>query len=103
MNHSGPTNLGAPPAKALGWLRALVPALGWLPAYRTQWLGADAIAGLTLAAYAIPVSLAYARLAGLPPQADLYCYLLGGLAYALLGTSRHLAIGPTSVGERLRS
>jgi SulP family sulfate permease len=51
----------------------------------------------SLAAYAIPVSLAYAGLAGLPPQAGIYGYLLGGLGYALLGSSRQLAIGPTSV------
>jgi high affinity sulfate transporter 1 len=56
----------------------------------------DVIAGVTLAAYAIPVSLAYATLAGLPPQVGVYGYLLGGLGYALLGTSRQLAIGPTS-------
>jgi len=54
------------------------------------------IAGITLAAYAIPVSLAYAGLAGLPPQVGIYGYLLGGLGYALLGSSRQLAIGPTS-------
>ncbi len=51
---------------------------------------------MTLAAYAIPVSLAYAGLAGLPPQVGVYGYLLGGLGYALLGSSRQLAIGPTS-------
>jgi high affinity sulfate transporter 1 len=51
---------------------------------------------VTLAAYAIPVSLAYAELAGLPPQVGVYGYLLGGLGYALLGSSRQLAIGPTS-------
>src|SRR3954467_12892571 len=56
----------------------------------------DLIAGITLAAYAIPVSLAYATLAGLPPQVGLYGYLLGGLGYALLGSSRQLAVGPTS-------
>jgi high affinity sulfate transporter 1 len=49
-----------------------------------------------LAAYAIPVSLAYAGLAGLPPQVGIYGYMLGGLGYALLGSSRQLAIGPTS-------
>ena len=54
------------------------------------------MAGVTLAAYAIPVSLAYAALAGLPPQIGIYGYLLGGLGYALLGSSRQLAIGPTS-------
>jgi len=56
----------------------------------------DAIAGLTLAAYAVPVSVAYASLAGLPPQAGLYCYFVGGIVYAIFGTSRQLAIGPTS-------
>jgi high affinity sulfate transporter 1 len=49
-----------------------------------------------LAAYAVPVSLAYAGLAGLPPQVGLYGYLLGGIGYALFGSSRHLAVGPTS-------
>jgi high affinity sulfate transporter 1 len=74
----------------------LVPICQWLPRYQRLWLRLDLIAGLTLAAYAIPVSLAYASLAGLPPQMGLYCYLLGGLGYAVFGTSRHLAIGPTS-------
>ena len=54
------------------------------------------VAGVTLAAYGIPVSLAYASLAGLPPQYGVYCYLVGGLFYALFGSSRQLAIGPTS-------
>src|SRR4051812_11431095 len=60
------------------------------------WLRFDVIAGVTLAAYAIPVSLAYATLAGLPPHFGIYCYLVGGIGYALFGTSRQLAIGPTS-------
>src|ERR1051325_1498304 len=77
------------------WLR-YVPAARWLAGYRFKWLGSDAIAGATLAAYAIPVSLAYAALAALPPKAGIYGYLLGGLGYALFGSSRHLAIGPTS-------
>jgi high affinity sulfate transporter 1 len=77
------------------WL-SFVPPARWLPQYRGAWLPHDAIAGVTLAAYAIPVSLAYAGLAGLPPQVGIYGYLLGGLGYALLGSSRQLAIGPTS-------
>src|SRR5262247_3178398 len=77
------------------WLRQ-VPAVRWLADYRPAWLGHDFVAGVTLAAYAIPVSLAYAALAGLPPQVGVYGYLLGGLGYALLGSSRQLAIGPTS-------
>ena len=70
--------------------------LGWLRGYRGDWLSGDIVAGVTLAAYALPVALAYATLAGLPPQVGVYGYMLGGLGYALLGSSRHLAIGPTS-------
>jgi high affinity sulfate transporter 1 len=77
------------------WL-SYIPPGRWLLEYRADWLPHDAVAGVTLAAYAIPVALAYAALAGLPPQAGVYGYLLGGLGYALLGSSRQLAIGPTS-------
>jgi high affinity sulfate transporter 1 len=77
-------------------VRGLLPISAWLPRYERSWLGLDLVAGVTLAAYAIPVSLAYASLAGLPPQMGLYCYLAGGLGYLAFGTSRQLAIGPTS-------
>jgi sulfate permease, SulP family len=80
---------------ASGW-RAVFPPAQWLAAYRLQWLPRDAIAGVTLAAYGIPVSLAYSSLAGLPPEYGIYCYLVGGVAYALFGSSHQLAIGPTS-------
>jgi len=73
-----------------------IPALTWLRDYKLKFLGKDAVAGITLAAYAIPVSLAYASLAGLPPQYGIYGYLLGGFFYALLGSSKQLSIGPTS-------
>jgi len=76
----------------LSWL----PPTRWLADYSAAWLPSDLIAGITLAAYAIPVSLAYAGLAGLPPQVGIYGYLLGGVGYALFGSSRQLAIGPTS-------
>src|SRR6186997_3438479 len=82
---------GGAPAK-WSWL----PPVRWLGGYQRAWLTGDIVAGVTLAAYAIPVSLAYAALAGLPPQVGIYGYLLGGLGYALLGSSRQLAIGPTS-------
>ena len=92
---SEPTSNRKSNAPVRGW-RAAFPPAQWLPSYRPQWLQHDAIAGVTLAAYAIPVSLAYATLAGLPPQYGIYCYLVGGLFYALFGSSRQLAIGPTS-------
>lgn len=72
------------------------PPLEWLKGYNSKILRRDLVAGITLAAYGIPVSLAYATLAGLPPQYGIYGYLLGGLFYAMLGSSRQLAIGPTS-------
>src|SRR5262249_17036047 len=82
----------APAPKWVAWF----PPAQWLREYRASFLGPDIVAGVTLAAYAIPVSLAYATLAGLPPQVGVYGYLLGGLGYALLGSSRQLAVGPTS-------
>jgi high affinity sulfate transporter 1 len=82
--------------QAAGGWRAVFPPASWLPAYRASFFPADVVAGVTLAAYAVPVSLAYATLAGLPPQVGVYGYLLGGLGYALFGSSRQLAIGPTS-------
>src|SRR5262245_57962815 len=77
-------------------MRRFVPALTWLPAYRREWLRPDAVAGITLAAYMLPVALAYASLAGLPPQAGLYSCMLAGLAFAPFCTAKHTAVGVTS-------
>jgi high affinity sulfate transporter 1 len=76
--------------------RALPVLAPWLRDYRARWLGFDLVAGLTLAAYAVPASLAYSTLAGLPAESGLYAYLVGGIAYAAFATSRHVAFGPTS-------
>ena len=92
---AGETKTDAESARRRDW-RAFLPAAEWLASYRPPWLRHDAVAGITLAAYAIPVSLAYATLAGLPPQYGIYCYLVAGPAYALFGSSRQLATGPTS-------
>lgn len=80
---------------AMTW-KEIFPPLQWRKDYSPRILRQDAFAGLTLAAYAIPVSMAYASLAGLPVQYGIYGYLIGGLFYALFGTSKQLAIGPTS-------
>jgi len=93
---SSVSSVSASSPDTLARWKAVFPPSQWLPTYQARWLGADLVAGITLAAYAIPVSLAYAGLAGLPPQVGIYGYLLGGLGYALFGSSRHLAIGPTS-------
>jgi sulfate permease, SulP family len=73
-----------------------MPSSARILGYPLIWLPSDLVAGVTLAAYAIPVSLAYATLAGLPPQVGLYGYLMGGIGYAVAGSSRYLAVGPTS-------
>src|SRR3981081_946210 len=87
---------GLPPAPAgAGAPAGRAPARG-LAESGAAWLPGDVGAGVTLAAYAIPVSLAYAGLAGLPPQVGIYGYMLCGLGYALLGSSRQLAVRPTS-------
>ena len=77
-------------------LHKIFPPFVWLKGYSSFILKRDLVAGITLAAYGIPVSLAYATLAGLPPQYGIYGYLIGGFFYAMLGTSKQLAIGPTS-------
>lgn len=78
------------------WLNLLPPAQR-LAEYRGGWPRHDVIVGVTLAAaYAISVSLAYAALAGLPPQIGVYGYMLDEIGYTLLGSSRQLAVGPAS-------
>lgn len=79
-----------------GKLARLVPALAWLRGYERAWLVPDLVAGLTLAAYAIPAGIADASLAQLPPQAGLYACLFSGLIFWLLCSSKQTAITVTS-------
>ncbi|KAA0013544.1 sulfate permease [Billgrantia pellis] len=78
-------------------LRRYLPILTWLPHYHRRLCGADLLAGLIVTVMVIPQSLAYAVLAGLPAVVGLYASLLPALAYALLGTSRTLAVGPVAI------
>ncbi|MCZ4317275.1 sulfate permease [Comamonadaceae bacterium G21597-S1] len=75
----------------------LVPA--WLRQYRARWLAGDLTAGLIVTVMLIPQSLAYAMLAGLPPQVGLYASILPLVAYAALGSSMTLAVGPVAVAS----
>ncbi len=77
-------------------LVAYVPILAWLPAYQTSWLRADLIASLTVMALLVPEGMAYAGIAGMPPETGLYAAILALLLYAILGSSRHLSVGPSS-------
>ena len=68
----------------------------WLSGYRRPWLTRDAVAGLTLWALVVPEAMAYASIAGVPAQFGLYAVPLAVLAYAWLGTSTRLFVGPSS-------
>ena len=74
----------------------LLPILRWVPQYRRAMLRSDLIAGLTVAALVVPKSLGYAGIAGVPLQYGLYAAAAGAIIYALFGTSRQIATGPSS-------
>jgi len=77
-------------------LRRYVPIVRWLPRYERSDLGPDLIAGLTTWGVMVPVALAYATLAGLPPEYGLITAFAALAAYALFGTSRHLRVTTSS-------
>src|SRR3984893_15923004 len=72
----------------------LLPVLSWLPAYRRDWLLPDILAGLAVWAVMVPEGMAYAGIVGVPPIMGLYTLVPPLIAYALLGTSRLLVVGP---------
>jgi SulP family sulfate permease len=72
----------------------LLPVLSWLPAYRRDWLLPDILAGLAVWAIMVPEGMAYAGIVGVPPIMGLYTLVPPLIAYALLGTSRLLVVGP---------
>jgi sulfate permease, SulP family len=79
------------------WLKCRIPALDWLAHYQRKHLRGDALAGVIVATLLIPQAMAYALLAGLPPQVGLYASLLPLAVYALLGSSRFLSVGPSAL------
>ena len=88
-------------AETVTGIRRYIPILSWLPRYDRSWLSIDIIAGLTLWGLAVPEAMAYAGIAGLPPQAGLYTLLAALLVYAVFGTSRHLVVQATSATAAL--
>jgi SulP family sulfate permease len=77
-------------------LGRILPILLWAPKYQRGWLRPDLIAGVTVAALVVPKALGYASIAGVPIQNGLYAAAAGALIYALFGTSRQIATGPSS-------
>lgn len=85
----------------LSGLARSIPILDWLPKYNREWLRPDIIAGITVCGLVIPEAIAYAGLAGLPPQAGLYTILASLAAYAIFGTSRQMVVAGTSASAVL--
>lgn len=79
-------------ARPMRGISRFFPILTWLPHYQRPWLRGDFIAGLTILALLIPEGMAYAELAGLPPQTAFYAAPIGLLLYAIFGTSRQLMV-----------
>jgi sulfate permease, SulP family len=73
-------------------LSRLLPILSWLPQYERTWLRSDVLAGLTVLALLIPEGMAYAEIAGMPPQTAFYAAPAALLLYAIFGTSRQLVV-----------
>src|SRR5947209_15766858 len=82
--------------KLTGWLCRSLPALESLRTYSPSALGADILAGLTVATIAVPQAMAYALLAGLPPEYGLYTAIVVTGVGALFDSSRQLINGPTN-------
>lgn len=78
-------------------LRRHIPVLDWSRTYSRQAFSNDMIAAVIVTIMLIPQSLAYALLAGLPPEAGLYASIVPIILYAIFGTSRALAVGPVAV------
>lgn len=82
-------------------LKRYLPIFQWLPNYKKSYLSGDISAGLTVGIMLIPQGMAYAMIAGLPPVFGLYASLIPQVIYAILGTSRQLAVGPVAMDSLL--
>lgn len=81
-------------------MKALINFLpSWMLGYKKSWFSGDFIAGIIVTIMLIPQSLAYALIAGLPPEVGLYASILPLIAYALFGSSMTLAVGPVAVAS----
>jgi SulP family sulfate permease len=78
-------------------LSRYLPVLDWGRTYKTETLTNDLLAALIVTIMLIPQSLAYAMLAGLPPQVGLYASILPLIVYAVFGSSRTLSVGPVAI------
>ncbi|CAN7074761.1 unnamed protein product [Brassica oleracea var. botrytis] len=80
-------------------LQSLFPIFTWGSQYDLKLLRSDVVSGLTIASLAIPQGISYAKLANLPPIVGLYSSFVPPLIYSILGSSKHLAVGPVSIAS----
>ncbi|KAL7618161.1 hypothetical protein Lser_V15G01335 [Lactuca serriola] len=85
--------------KILFALHFVFPIFQWAPNYNLTLFRSDVVSGLTIASLAIPQGISYAKLANLPPVIGLYSSFVPPLIYAVLGSSKHLAVGPVSIAS----
>jgi SulP family sulfate permease len=78
-----------------------LPIFAWLPRYTLGDLSADTVAGLIVAIMLVPQAMAYASLAGLPPEIGLYASILPPVLYAVFGSGKTLAVGPVAIASLL--
>src|SRR5499426_3401755 len=82
--------MGGASSKIARW----VPGIDLVRHYRREWFSSDLVAGLSIAAVALPIGIAYAQLAGFPPVVGIYSSIIPPVAYALFGSSRQLVVNP---------
>ncbi|XP_059003297.1 sodium-independent sulfate anion transporter isoform X1 [Mustela lutreola] len=106
LGQARPSGAGMAPQTrccSLAAVQRRLPILAWLPNYSLRWLKMDLVAGLSVGLTVVPQALAYAEVAGLPPQYGLYSAFMGCFVYFFLGTSRDVTLGPTAIMSLLVS
>ncbi|XP_034940502.1 sodium-independent sulfate anion transporter-like isoform X2 [Chelonus insularis] len=78
-----------------------IPILDWLPNYQRDFIACDLVAGITVGLTVIPQAIAYANVAGLPPQYGLYSSFMACFVYTIFGSSKDVPVGPTAIGAIL--
>ncbi|KAF2672504.1 sulfate permease [Microthyrium microscopicum] len=85
------------PREATKYLLEKLPIIQWIPHYNIRWIGNDILGGLTVGVMLVPQGLAYAKIANIPVANGLFSSWLPALIYTVMGTSKEISTGPTSI------
>ncbi|KAG7028882.1 Sulfate transporter 3.1 [Cucurbita argyrosperma subsp. argyrosperma] len=83
------------------WLKYFIPIFEWAPHYTLDFFKSDLVSGVTIASLAVPQGISYASLASIPPIIGLYSSFIPPLIYAMLGSSKDVAVGTVAVASLL--